>query len=93
MDVQKEKLKEIALWLESKNISLKCPQCGSEHMEYFNQFATMYTSPMIIPVIPNSNQGLTMVVLGCLNCAFMRFFSAQIMGATPSSSKSIDPDV
>ena len=84
MDKQKELMKQIKMWLTEKNISQKCPECGSENHELLDNFGVISSSSLTVPAIPNPRKGLTVVVLGCLDCAFMRVFSANIMGVVPN---------
>lgn len=84
MNPEKEILKEIDLWLTDKKISKICPECKSENLQLNNTFGIINISPLVIPPMPNPRTGLTVVVLGCLDCGFMRFFSANVMGIVPN---------
>lgn len=86
MNRKEEILKEIDLWLTNKHISKKCSQCNSEDCELNNSFLLMYASDFNnIPPIPKFGEGSTLVTLCCLNCAFVRFFSANAMGVVPTN--------
>jgi len=84
MDKERELLTEIDLWLTEKKVSKKCPECNSENLELLNSFGAIQNAPLQIPVLPNPNSGLTVIILGCLDCGHMRFFSANIMGIVPN---------
>lgn len=84
MDKKQEILKEIDLWLTNKHISKKCPECKSEKFELNNSFLIMQSSDLTdIPAKPKINRGSTFVALCCLNCSFVRLFSANAMGVVP----------
>jgi len=53
-------------------------------MELLNTFGVIQNAPLQLPVIANPTSGMAVVVLGCLDCGRMRFFSAQIMGIVPN---------
>jgi len=85
VDKINEKLKEISLWCEEKHILKICPECKSNNLVMNDELALIQTSKLDMPTVPSPNTGMSLISMACLDCGFIRFFSANIMGVVQNN--------